>query len=586
MNSPTGLLDPESPSTPVLIQVGDVSGLVEGVYPVTLSIRSFSAPSGVEIPVDLHIQSAEPGTTELIDISMDGGLGNAASEYPSVSGDGLLVAFESLASNLVPSDTNSVRDIFVRDRLGAETRRVSQSSTGVQGNSASSAPSLSADGRYVAFESTASNLVVGDTNGARDIFVHDRQTGGTERVSESSAGGQGNNASLRPSISANGRFVAFASEASNLVSGDTNGWRDVFVHDRATGQTARVSISSSGEQANGLSDAPCVSENGRYVAFGSGAANLVPADTNGFADVFVHDRQNGQTERVSVSTSGSQGNGASGRPAVSANGRHVAFDTEASSFGADGGPSSRVYVHDRETAQTQLVNGWGQRAEDASISSSGEHLVFQARTLSAFHLLSIHRLDTQTNTTGPMSVSTSGTAADRDSVAASISGDGRHVAFHSGATNLVGGDFPLDTHHVYLRSIDAPQNLNAGEETEPIRLTYRPDVDPQLPLLRRVKPPEGGPGTMRWRAELDPRSPWLELDSAHGWIECGESLILSVFPQGLPEGLHRGTVRLGEFASGDSVVVPVELTVETAGAGSDSQDDIDRNLPEQARPRR
>ncbi len=141
----------------------------------------------------------------------------------------------------------------------------------------------------MAFESGATNLVSGDTNGKTDVFVHDRQTGQTTRVSVRSDGTQGNGNSEEPFISTDGRYVAFDSEATNLVSGDTNGTWDVFVHDRQTGQTTRVSVRSNGTQGNGASGLPSISTDGRYVAFESGATNLVSGDTNGKTDIFVHD---------------------------------------------------------------------------------------------------------------------------------------------------------------------------------------------------------------------------------------------------------------------------------------------------------
>ena len=175
----------------------------------------------------------------------------------------------------------------MRDRQAGTTRRVSISSTGTQANDASDSPSISADGRYVAFHSDATNLVAGDTNGASDIFVRDRQAGTTTRVSVSSAESQGNDDSYNPSISADGRSVAFQSDASNLVANDTNGTSDIFVRDRQAGTTRRVSISSTGTQGNNNSDAPSISADGRYVAFPSDATNLVANDTNGTSDVFV-----------------------------------------------------------------------------------------------------------------------------------------------------------------------------------------------------------------------------------------------------------------------------------------------------------
>ena len=171
-----------------------------------------------------------------------------------------------------------------------DTTRISLDSSGTQGNAASSSSSISADGRYVAFISEASNLVSGDTNGTRDTFVRDRQANTTERVSLDSSGTQGNNISYRHSISADGRYVAFSSAASNLVSGDTNVSSDIFVRDRQANTTERVSLDSSGMQEDGNSYYPSISADGRYVAFNSYATNLVSGDTNGSSDIFVHER--------------------------------------------------------------------------------------------------------------------------------------------------------------------------------------------------------------------------------------------------------------------------------------------------------
>src|SRR5947199_301364 len=192
---------------------------------------------------------------------------------------------------------------------GAQTTvRVSVASDGTEGNDVSLGSALSADGRFVAFDSAATDLVAGDTNGVADVFVHDRQTGTTERVSVDSAGNQAKDARRGVALSADGRFVAFTSAATNLVAGDTNGPTDVFVHDRQRGTTERVSVDSAGTQANGASTGVALSADGRFVAFTSAAPDLVAGDTNGAADIFVHDRQTGTTERVSMDSAGNQGN--------------------------------------------------------------------------------------------------------------------------------------------------------------------------------------------------------------------------------------------------------------------------------------
>jgi len=189
------------------------------------------------------------------------------------------------------------------------TERVSVDSGGAQGNAESGdyGSRISADGRFVAFESRASNLVAGDANGCPDIFVRDRQSGTTERVSLATGGAEGNGISEFPSISADGRFVAFMSEATNLVAGDTNGCADIFVRDRQSGTTERVSLATGGTEGNNSSYGSSISADGLFVAFDSWASDLVAGDTNGNSDIFVRDRQNGTTERVSLATGGAQG---------------------------------------------------------------------------------------------------------------------------------------------------------------------------------------------------------------------------------------------------------------------------------------
>jgi Tol biopolymer transport system component len=302
---------------------------------------------------DIFLHDRQLGTTERVSVDSAGGQGNGGSVYPVISADGRFVAFESAASNLVATDTNATFDIFVRDRRLGTTERVSLSSGGGQGNSGSGLASISVDGRCVAFRSSSTNLVAGDTNGNDDIFVRDRLLGTTERVSVDTGGSQANGTSAELSISGDGRCVAFLSQASNLVAGDTNGTPDVFVHDRQTGTTERVSVATGGVQTNGASFMPfhfppALSPDGRFVAFDSSAWNLVAGDTNGTPDIFVHDRRSGTTERVSVDSGGAQGNGTSARPAITPDGRFVAFFSNASNLVAgDTNSTWDVFVRDQ-----------------------------------------------------------------------------------------------------------------------------------------------------------------------------------------------------------------------------------------------
>jgi Tol biopolymer transport system component len=328
---------------------------------------------------------AAPGDTTRVSVDSYGVQAEGYSIYSSLSADGRYVAFNSIASNLVSEDTNGVEDVFVRDIQAGTTTRVSVASDGTQGNGYSTIPSISANGCDVAYYSDASNLVDGDTNGYGDIFVHDCTTGGTTRVSVASDGTQGDNFPGYLSISSDGLYVAFASYASNLVSGDTNGYWDIFVHDRQSGQTERVSLASGGSQGNNHSDSPSISANGRYVAFGSNASNLVAVDTNGYADIFIHDRTTDETTLISLASDGTQGNGLSWYPSISADGRCVAFYSDAGNLvPGDTNGIKDVFVRDIQTGTTTRVSVASDGTEgnwyswNPSISADGRYVAFES----------------------------------------------------------------------------------------------------------------------------------------------------------------------------------------------------------------
>jgi hypothetical protein len=204
----------------------------------------------------------------------------------AISAGGRYVLFGSEATNLVPGDTNS-RDVFLDDTVTGAIDLISVATNGTPAGSSASGQ-VTADGRYVVFQSCASNVVVGDTNGDCDIFVRDRVTGTTEVVSVSSTAELANSgSSAGPSISDDGRFAAYASRASNLVAGDTNQEVDVFLHDRLTGTTVRVSEAVGGGDADNVSQEAFVSADGRFVSYESTATNLVLGDTNNASDVFL-----------------------------------------------------------------------------------------------------------------------------------------------------------------------------------------------------------------------------------------------------------------------------------------------------------
>jgi putative cell wall-binding protein/Tol biopolymer transport system component len=357
---------------------------------------------------------------------------------PDLSADGRYVSFYSEASTLVPEDTNGNADVFLGDTLTGTITRVSTASDGTQASG--STPALSDDGRYVAFTSDAWNLVPGDTNGAFDVFRKDTVTGQTIRVSTASNGAQAGSDGFGLAISANGRYVAFTSEVSGLVPGDTNGVTDVFVKDTQTGATTRVSTASNGGQATDWSSSPVISADGRHVALVSAATNLVPGDTNGMFDVFVKDTQTGTTTRVSTASNGAEADGYSNsRLAISADGRFVAFESGATnlvpggtgseSFGVAQPGSWGVYIKDTQTGTTTRVCS---DCNAPALSTDGRYVTF--------HSGDVFVTDTDTGQTVRVSVAADGAQATARSWGATVSGDGRYVAFLSDAADLVPGD--------------------------------------------------------------------------------------------------------------------------------------------------
>lgn len=352
---------------------------------------------------DVFVHDLQTGATARVSVNSAGSEANGESTSPALSADGRYVAFLSSAGNLVPGDTNGVKDIFVHDRLTGQTRRVSISSSGAEGNGPCFTLAISATGNRVAFESWATNLVPGDSNNAGDVFVHDLASGSTSRVSVDSAGAQANRESGYPTVSASGRHVAFVSYASNLVPGDSNGFGDTFVHDLLTGATMRVSVDSNGAQGNVGGLQPSISADGLRVAFVSDSSNLVPGDTNGSRDAFVHDLLTGSTSRVSVDSNGAQGDRESAyTPAISADGSFVSFVSQATNLVlGDSNGVKDVFVHDLQSGQTSRV----------SVAGSGDQ----------------SNGDSWGSGAGP-------------GPGPPLSANGRYVAFLSDASNLVSSD--------------------------------------------------------------------------------------------------------------------------------------------------
>ncbi|MCA9961309.1 MAG: PD40 domain-containing protein [Anaerolineales bacterium] len=348
---------------------------------------------------DIFVRDRQTNQTWRVSVSTDNAQGNFASFAPAISDNGRYVAFCSFATNLVANDTNNVVDVFLYDRDAGTTTLVSRSTFGVVGNDVSCkpdanlqdvrGPDISADGRYIVFESFASDLVGNDNNNASDIFRYDRDTGSMIRISVDSNGVEANGSSFQPSISAEGLRIAFASNASNLVTGDGNGYTDVFVHNLSTNNTRRVSVHSNGSEGNGQSYEPEISDDGLFVVFVSFANNLVSGDDNNFLDVFIRDRDADETYLVSVSDDGDQPNvfAESMEPSVSENGRFVVFQSYADNLapGETNTDTRDVFVRDRQAGTTAYasVSSGGQIGNQSSrepvISADGYYIVFSSK---------------------------------------------------------------------------------------------------------------------------------------------------------------------------------------------------------------
>lgn len=348
------------------------------------------------IPVALCCSAtARAQTTELVSADPQGAVANGDSWRPDASADASLVVWGSKASNLIASDANGVSDVFLRDRVGATTARVSEGPGGAEANGASQLPKISSQGRWIAFMSLASNLGAPDANGTWDVYLVDRSAGSIVRATTAAGGGESDGASFANGFSGDERWMAVSSLATNLVANDTNGVRDLFVRDLAAGGPwVLVSTDAAGNPSDGPTIRSSFSWDGRFIAFESWGSNLVPGDTNGQMDVFVRDLVTGLVTRESVGNGGVESDGISDGPWISGDGRWVGFASYATTFvPGDLNGASEVFVRDRELGLTALV-----------------------------------------------SVPLAGAVPDLDSHLPGISFDGRYVSFNSMASDLVPGD--------------------------------------------------------------------------------------------------------------------------------------------------
>jgi Tol biopolymer transport system component len=440
-----------------------------GVVSVVSSVAF--APEDTNDVADVYVRDLSSGNLMLASVSTSGGAGDGPSTRAVLAASGDSVVFESNAANLVANDTNAAADIFSRDLLGGVTR-LSIGPAGIQGNGGSFRPAVSGDGRLVAFRSAATNLVPGDDNVAcvrclrfdpfdecvesivvncEDVFVHDRLTGETTRISVASDGTQGDGEGFAsPDLSADGRFVVFDSAATNLVAEDTNARSDVFVHDRVTGVTTRVSIASDGTEGSGSSFEPSISDDGVLVAFSSDALEFDGSENNFAAAIFVHDRSDGTTTRISIPTERFR---SAGRPRISRGGRFVAYNVARTSFIED------TYVHDRVNGTTRLVAEATDRRDfgpvPESLSGDGRVIAFDSARSDLVSGDDNEATDAFVLDLGHGGIVRIGGSHATTELAPSsstplLSPNGRLVVFASDATNLVPDDTNEDT-DVFVR---------------------------------------------------------------------------------------------------------------------------------------
>ena len=392
--------------------------------------------------------------TSRASVATGGGQVSSPSRSAVMDRSGASTVFVSSSPNLVPGDTNGVEDVFVHDRFWGATTRVSVSSSGVQGNNLSGSPAISADGRYVAFTSFANNLVAGDTNNEGDVFVYDRVTHVTTRVSTSSTGQQSNHESRNPSFG--GNLLCFDSFASNLVSGDTNQMPDVFTKNLQTGETKLVSLTWQGGLGNGVSHESKISDSGNVIVFTSNSNNMVFGDANQKQDIFVRLTATGETLAVTLTPNLELGNGHSSQPSISADGRWVAFESAASDLVFDDvNGHGDVFVRDMLCWLTSVasVDSAGLAANAPSshpaISEDGMRIAFftfATNLVPQMLPMNEHVVmrDLAMMRTLLVSKNTPGAAANYISREPGLSGNGRFVAYESFGSNLV----PQDTNNV------------------------------------------------------------------------------------------------------------------------------------------
>lgn len=527
------------------------------------------------------------GTVERVTLANDGTQGNNDSHLPVPSADGEVIAFWSEANNLVPNDTNGYPDVFVRDRAAGTTERVSVNSDGTEGDAhyymyGFYAPRISADGNVVAFTSYFINLVSGDTNDANDVFVRDRDSNTTTRISIATDGSQGDAESDSPSVSADGRYVAFRSYANNFAAGDGSGYpgpdydSDVFVRDRTSNSTSLVSIDMSGVPGNGYSGEPSISGNGRYVVFASNASDLVPNDESGFPDIFLRDLQARETFKISVSNDGVPMEGSAAHPVISTDGRYVVYLSTDGNLTSPGLPttdySSRwLYLYDRINETTELVSLDGNEnplqalaSFAPTVSSDGRYIGFMVRGYGYKNNQILVR-DRQTNQTLAIGRSYDGSyPAHPDVNYPTFGHSNTFLGFDSPWDNLIPGDnnnssdgFVVD---VSLAKTPTPVPSSTATNTPPPTRTPVPTPTVALPGYETMRV---SVSSLEQQADLESNLPSISGDGRYvAFISRATDLVPNDM-NGYPDPYVRDTVAGETESLAFEVYAPPPATVDS-----------------------
>ena len=373
---------------------------------------------------------------------------------PGISADGRFVVFSSHATTLAPGGSGGMLQIFLHDRVAGQTTLIShkKGDKAKPGDKDSRYPSISHDGRYIVFQSLATDLADGDTNGKSDIYLYDRTAGAATLISRKNGGGAADGASRQPAMSRDAGKISFLSTAKNMTDPAFGDAKDqVFVFDRSTNKTAAVSIGTDNKAADAACDTPVISHDGKFVAFSSAATNLAAGDTNAKSDIFRRDLTANTTALVSKDKDGNPSDGDSLYPSIARDGSKIAFESAATDLVADDtNAKNDVFLRDVGAGTNTLVSA---RAGDhkvgngasatPSISLDGKFVAFASRATDLTDppttvLSHVFVRDIAAKSNRVCSVAGDDSLGSHDSERPDLSGDGAFVAFRTPSNNLVG----------------------------------------------------------------------------------------------------------------------------------------------------